>query len=155
MRMDQVVNNILSNHFPNPPSNQAELLAFERRVGCRMDEDLHAFYLACNGASLFQPLNSNYRLLSLTEIVRARIAVFGHDDDTWGPASWYVVCSCGDGDFVAIDVHTRRNGKFPLFDVDHGTFPRPEYNLEIATCYSDFLSMALQSHNRSYWLRGE
>ncbi len=65
------------NHFPNPPATPEQLEDFEQRVGWRMDPDLRAFYLHCNGAKLFEQPDSPYRLLPVDKIIRARVAMRG------------------------------------------------------------------------------
>jgi hypothetical protein len=133
----------------------AEEPEFEQRVGWLLDPDLRAFYLHCNGAELIeQPPDCPYRILPLSEIVRARVAIRGRDEDSRGPASLYAICDVQDGNYVLIDVSRRENGRYPIIDGDHETWPNPEYCRRFAGSFSEFLEGALRSHGPSYWLRG-
>ncbi|MET0403555.1 MAG: SMI1/KNR4 family protein, partial [Cystobacter sp.] len=90
-------------HFPLPPATPEDIAAFEQRMGWRLDPDLRAFYLHCDGASLLRSPDSPYQLLPLSRIVRARVALYGRDEDRWGPASVYAFCSVRDGNYVLLD----------------------------------------------------
>ncbi|ADO75226.1 SMI1/KNR4 family protein [Stigmatella aurantiaca] len=49
MPLQPLLEEISRHHFPNPPATPEEIDEFERRVGWRLDPDLRAFYLHCNG----------------------------------------------------------------------------------------------------------
>lgn len=141
-------------HFPRPPATLGDIDDFERRMGWRLDPDLRAFYLHCNGAELFQPLpDTHYRILPLYEVVRARVAIFGEDTDASGPASQYVICDVQTGDFVVVDVSHPEEGRYPLFDADHEAWPDPAYCERIANSFSEFLEKALRSKGRVFYLK--
>jgi cell wall assembly regulator SMI1 len=148
-----LLDEIFAKHFPNPPASPEEISAFEQRVGWSLDEDLRAFYLRCNGANLFrQPPEIAYRLLPLADVRRARIAVFGRDEDSRGPASWYVLCDVGDGDYAGIDVQAKVEERYAIFDIWHEAFPDPAECERIADSFAEFLERALRSGGHSYWL---
>jgi hypothetical protein len=131
-----------------------EIEEFEQRVGWKLAPDLRAFYLHCNGAELFKRLpNTPYRLLSLAEITRARVAIYGEDDDKWGPASMYTLCDVQDGDYVLVDVARKENDRYPLMDGYHEAWPNPEYCGPVANCFSEFLEQALRSKGRLFYLQ--
>ena len=153
--MKDLLDEISRVHHPYPPVSPDEISAFEAAMGWRLDDELRAFYLHCNGACLFgQAPDWSYRILPLSEIRRARIAVFGQrgDTDERGPASWYVVCDNGDGDYVAIDTSALQGGRYPLFDVWHEAFPRQEDCRQVASSFAEFLARALRSEGFRYWL---
>jgi hypothetical protein len=52
--------------------------------------------------------NTPYRILPLSKIVRARVAIHGEDDEQWGPASVYALCDVQDGNYVLVDVASKR-----------------------------------------------
>jgi hypothetical protein len=151
--MSRVLEQISRDHFPYPPATLGEIAAFESRVGWRLDPDLRAFYLHCNGAELFKRRPSApYRILPLAKIIRARVAIRGEDSDQWGPPSMYAVCDMQDGNYVVMDVAQAANRPYPLFDGDHETWPDPAYCEQIAGSFLEFLEQALRSQGRSYWL---
>jgi hypothetical protein len=152
--MSALLEEISRHHFPYPPVTSEEIEAFERRMGWRLDPDLRAFYLHCNGAELFEHRpDMPYRLLPLAEIRRARVAIYGEDMDKWGPASMYTVCDVQDGDYILVDVSRREDGRYPIIDGYHEAFPDPAYCPQIAASFSEFLAGALRSQGRHFYLR--
>lgn len=154
LSIDRFIEAIRRSHFPNPPASPEQLERFEKRVGWSLDEELRAFYLRANGAALFRRPDSPYRLLSLPEIVRARVALFGSagDEDAYGPASWFVLCSVQDGDYAAIDVSPTSQDLHPVFECSRDSRPGSPGSTRIAWSFSDFLERALDSDGRVYWL---
>ncbi|XXF81523.1 SMI1/KNR4 family protein [Myxococcaceae bacterium GXIMD 01537] len=150
--MTELLDEISRHHFPNPAATPEQLDAFERRMGWRLDPDLRAFYLHCDGAELFKQPDSPFRILPLSRIVRARLAILGEDSDEWGPASWYALCELHDSNFILLDVGQQRAGRYPLRDGYREMFPRPEYCQEIAPSFQAFLAEALRSGGRWFWL---
>ncbi len=152
--MTGLLEELSRSHFPHPPATLQEVEEFEHRMGWRLDPDLRAFYLHCNGAELFKPVpDTHYRILPLAEIVRARVAIFGVDHDEDGPASQYAVCDVGDGDFVLLDVGRQERGRYPILDGHHETWPNPEYCEQISNSFSEFLGKALRSKGRLFYLQ--
>ena len=154
MSLDRFLAAVSRSHFPNSPATLQQLQDFETRVGWRLDDDLRAFYLRFDGAALFKRPDSPYRLLSLSEVIRARVALYGTagDTDAYGSPSWYVICSVRDGDYVAIDVSRSSHGRFPVFDCFHALKPGSAGTVQIAWSFCDFLERALHSEGRLYWL---
>jgi hypothetical protein len=141
-------------HFPHAPATPEEIEEFEQRVGWWLDPDLRAFYLHCNGAELINRLpDSPYRILPLSKIVRARVAIFGkkNDDDAHGPASMWAICDVQDGNYLLVDVARQENGRYPIIDGWQEAWPDPKYCDQIASSFSDFLERALRD-GQAYWL---
>jgi hypothetical protein len=128
MSLQALLEEVSRHHFPYPPATAEEIEAFERRMGWRLDSDLRAFYLHCNGAELFERVpECPYRILPLSEITRARVAIFEEDDDQYGPASVYALW--------------------------HEAWPDPEYCKQITHSFSEFLERALRSEGYQFWLK--
>jgi hypothetical protein len=150
--MSRLLEEVSRDHFPYPPATPEEIEEFEQRAGWKLDPDLRAFYLHCNGAELLKRLpNTPYRVLPLSKIVRARVAIYGEDDDQWGPASVYALCDVQDGNYVLVDV-SEENGRYPLFDGDHEAWPDPAYCKQVANSFSEFLEQVLRTRRNLYWL---
>lgn len=108
-----------------------------------------------NGAELIERLpDTPYRILPLSKIVRARVAIYGEDDDKWGPASVYALCDVHDGNYVLVDVSRQENGRYPLFDGDHEEWPDPAYCKQVASSFSEFLEQVLRTRRSLYWIPG-
>ncbi|WP_205519638.1 SMI1/KNR4 family protein [Pyxidicoccus caerfyrddinensis] len=151
MAMEQLLVEISRAHFPNAPATLAQVAAFEAQVGWKLDPDLRAFYLHCDGATLFRPRpHAKYRILPLAEIQRARVVMRGEDDDSMGAASWYTLLYLQDSDYVLVDVARQVAGRYPLLDAYHETYPLEVRQL--AASFSEFLERALSSSNRLFWL---
>ncbi|RKI55974.1 SMI1/KNR4 family protein [Corallococcus sp. AB049A] len=148
--MENLLTEVSRLHFPRPPATPAQITAFEARMGWKLDEDLRAFYLHCNGATLFAPLpDVHYHMLPLERIERARVAIRGNDRDAAGAASLYTLVDMQDSDFVVLDVARSESGRYPLFDAWHETFPEL---VPVASSFAEFLEKALRSGNRAFWL---
>jgi hypothetical protein len=150
--MSRLLDEVSREHFPHPPATPEEIDEFERRVGWKLDLDLRAFYLHCNGAALIRWPDSPYEILPLSKIVRARVAIRGKDDDSRGPASMYAICDVRDGNYVVLDVSRQVDGWYPLMDGDRETWPNPEYCSQIANSFSEFLEQVLRTRRSLYWL---
>ncbi len=154
MDMQALLEEVSRHHFPNAPATPAQIDSFEQRVGWRLDPELRAFYLHCDGAALFRRRpDADYRFLSLEEIRRARVAIRGKDDDSRGPASLYTLCDLQDGDYILVDVSRQQEGCYPLIDGWHEAFPDPESCKQIAASFSRFLEDALRSGGNWFWLK--
>ncbi|RKG98773.1 SMI1/KNR4 family protein [Corallococcus carmarthensis] len=149
--MQHLLAEVSAHHFPNPSATADQVDSFESRVGWQLDSDMRAFYLHCDGATLFAPRERapNYRILSLAEIERARITMRHEDSDTYGSASWYTLLYLQDGDYVLVDVGHPVDGRYVLLDAFHETYPAVE---QIAASFSEFLAKALASGNAYFWL---
>lgn len=151
--MEELLAELSRHHFPNPPASPGEIEEFERRVGWRLDPDLRAFYLHCNGAELFKKPDSPYRFWPLSKIVRARVAIRGLDDDSRGPASWYALCALEDSNYILVDVSTQQSGCYPILDGYREAFPDPNYCTPISGSFSEFLAGVLHSNGYWFWLK--
>ena len=150
--MSRLLEEVSRDHFPHPPATPEEIEAFEQRVGWKLDPALRAFYLHCDGAALIRRPDSPYEILPLSPIVRARVAIRGQDDDSRGPASMYALCYVRDSNYVVLDVSRQVNGRYPLIDGDHETWPDPTYCGPVAESFSEFLERVLRTQRSLYWL---
>jgi len=152
--MSRLFEEVSRDHFPRPPATPEEIEEFEQRVGWKLDPDLRAFYLHCNGAALIRWPDSPYEILPLSKIVRARVAIRREDDDQWGPASMYALCYVRDGNYVVLDASRQVDGRYPLIDGDHETWPNPDYCGPVASSFSEFLEQVLRTRRSLYWIPG-
>jgi hypothetical protein len=151
--MSSLLAEISREHFPYSPATPEEIAEFEQRVGWTLDLDMRAFYLHCNGAELIKRLpRSPCQVLPLREIVRARVAMRGEDDDEFGPASMYAICDVQDGNYVVADVSRQVDGRYSLIDGDHETWWNPHYCGHVANSFAEYLEGVLRTRNGCYWL---
>jgi hypothetical protein len=152
MPMENLLEEISRHHFPGPPASPVQIEAFEQQQGWRLDPDLRAFYLHCNGATLFQRPNSPCRFRALSQIRRARVDMRNSDTDEWGPASWYIIADLPDSDRIIIDVSTPINGRYPIIDGFHEAMLGPEECKRITSSFSQFLEQMLHHQGHTFWL---
>lgn len=151
--MSVLLEEVSRSHFPYPPASPDQLHDFERRMGWALDPDLRAFYLHCDGAELIERRpDCRYRILPLAEIVRARVAIYGKDEDRLGPASQYAICDVQDGNYVLVDVSRQENGRYPLMDGWHEAWPDSKFCGQVASSFSEFLENVLRTREPLYWL---
>lgn len=162
MVMTDLLAEISRLHVPNPPATPDQLDAFEQRMGWRLDPDLRAFYLHCDGARLFAQrdptlgfVDPAFTFLPLSRIARARVVMRDEDTDQAGPSSWYALCEVRDSNYILLDVSQQPGGRYPIRDGYNEAFPDPEYCAPIATSFQEFLTGALRSNGRWFWLRPE
>lgn len=153
MSMSALLEEVSRLHHARPPATPAQLDAFEQRVGWRLDPDLRAFYLHCDGADLFDRVDPAFSFPPLSELRRARVVMSQDDTDRAGPASWYAICEVRDGNYVLLDVSQQHDGRYPLRDGFREGFPDPTQCPQIASSFSEFLAGALRSNGRWFWLK--
>lgn len=152
--MDLLLQEISLHHFPNPPATPSAVDAFEQKVGWLLDAELRAFYLHCNGALLFQRINSPCRLRPLSKLLRARVDMRGADTDEWGPASWYVIGDFTESDCLIVDVASPNpKNRYPIIDGFHEAMLGPQECERIADSFSGFLEQFLHSGGHKFWLK--
>jgi len=152
MSLQKLLEEISLRHFPNPAASSEQIEAFEREHGWSLDSDLRAFYLHCDGATLFKSPNSPCRLRPLSQICRARIDMRASDTDEWGPASWYVIADLPDSDRIIIDVSAPSEGRYPIIDGFHEAMLSSEECKRISGSFSHFLEQLLLHEGRAFWL---
>jgi hypothetical protein len=150
MLIDEDLVTIRQRHYPGPPASAEELATFESRWGFKLDPDLTAFYAAANGARLYDRVNPSFEILPLNDILLARNAIFGKDDDAHGPPSILAICDVQDGNYIGIDTSRIKEGCFPVLDIFHETFP--EQAELVADSFGEFLHKALGHGGRQFWL---
>ncbi|WP_240356383.1 SMI1/KNR4 family protein [Myxococcus eversor] len=119
-------------------------------MGWKLDDDLRALYLRCDGAELFRPLpEANYSILSLSDIQLACLRLRKRDEGSVATASHFPLVDCQDSDWVLVDV-AQPGGPYPMLDAYHETYSRGVR--QIAGSFHEFLERALRSNGRLYWL---
>ncbi|MFB1479196.1 SMI1/KNR4 family protein [Corallococcus sp. RDP092CA] len=153
MSMREMLEEVSRLHHARPPATPEQIDAFEQRVGWRLDPELRAFYLHCDGADLFDSVDPAFSFLPLERIRRARVVMRKDDTDRAGPASWYAIGEVQDSNYILLDVSHQRDGRYPIRDGYNEAFPNPDYCRQIAGSFAEFLRGALRSSGRWFWLR--
>jgi hypothetical protein len=148
----ELINAMQRHHFPAPPAIEPEIVAAEQRLGIKLPSDMRTFLLNANGACFFRPEDPPYRILSANELCRARLAIFGIDDDEFGPSSWYAFCDVQDGNYAAVELGQYARVNAPVYDCFHEAFPDPNYCKVIAESFTGFLARMIASDGKLFWL---
>ncbi len=140
--LSALLEEVSRDHFPSPPATPEQLDAFERRVGWKLDPDLRAFYLHCDGAELFkQGLGCPYRILPLDEVAQ------------WGPEAMYGLFALPEGDAFVAYTGEPRDGRY-LFVIGHRREgAAPEFSPLFAPSFSVLLERVLRSGGVLFHLR--
>lgn len=149
--LQELLDEIAANHYPNAPATPEQIAAFEARAGWRLDDELRAFYLRANGACLFEPQpEQTFRILGLHEIQPIR-ATKPRQDDSAAAESWWTLVYLQDSDYNLVDV--ARPAPYPILDAYHETYPQQV--AEIAPSFAVWLERTLRSGNQLWWLPGD
>jgi hypothetical protein len=152
MTIEECISAIGQRHFPRPPATEVAIQSFVRTNGVDLPEDLTRFYLSYNGARLFSVSDAPFKFVAIESVVRVRMAILGDDRERYGPNDLYAVCALGDTDFAGINLN-RSSAEFGVVrDCNHHGFPDLEYCPVIARSFAEFLSAALMSAGKQYWL---
>lgn len=153
--IEQLIAEALTHHQAKPPLSESERERALSQIPFTVPEDVRAYFSKCNGAVLFDPHDSHYRLVGVEGFHRTRFDIFGHDEDEFGPSELFTICDVQDGNFVALDLSKGTAAKCPVVDCFHETFGEPAYQPNtIADSFTEFLRQALKSGNKLYWLQG-
>jgi hypothetical protein len=152
MTIEECISAIGQRHFPRPPATEAAVHSLVRANGVELPEDLTRFYLSYNGARLFSASDAPFEFVGIESLVRVRVAILGDDRERYGPNDLYAVCALGDTDFGGINLD-RGSAEFgAVRDCNHHGFPDLDYCPVIARSFTEFLSAALVSGGKRYWL---
>lgn len=146
-----VVDTILSRHWANSPVTDQEIAAFESLVGFDLGAEFRYFYKKCDGAKLYSVEDPEYYILPLAKIKRARVVMYGCDEDQYGSPEIYVFCRVDDVGYAGINVASTGLPEFSIVDCYPDTFASEGYNTKIAKCFSDFVINTVEAKHHPYW----
>ncbi|MCP3102734.1 SMI1/KNR4 family protein [Myxococcus sp. K15C18031901] len=89
----------------------------------------------------------------MKEIRRGRVLILADDTDKAGPRDWYAICEVRESNYILLDVSHQENGRHPIRDGYREMFPAPDHCPRIAASFAEFLSGALRSKGRWFWLQ--
>lgn len=120
----------------------------------QIPEDLTVFYTLCGGIELYPEAHYPIRVVSPHEVVLANPVIVGElcSDDI--SASWHIIATDGNGDYLTIDLHPDRLGRcYDSFRETHGL---PGSCPIIARTFTELLSRLIENKGqRWYWLDSE
>jgi hypothetical protein len=132
---------------PAPRDAEAKLKKLEKKLGRALPRDLREFHRRFAWAALH---DEQFRILPLSQMKPAGVAVAGAAGKKLCPASWWSIAENDNSEVVAIDLETGR-----IIDCFHETFgPGGDAGI-IARSFQEFLKRMLPSkkENGHYWLK--
>ena len=152
MTFDECIDEIKAHHFPKPPASQSQIDSLAQSLRWQIPSDLRSFFLACNGARLFEDIDSPFDLVTIEEFHPTAIDVFGEVKEEWAPTEWYSIAHVRDGNYIAIDLASVDGDSADYLDAFHETLGQEGYQVIIAKSFTELLSDALKSGGEHYWL---
>lgn len=122
--------------------------------GYALPVDLLEFYTACGGVSLFKGQIYSYRILQPTEMILANPILIGERAEYDITASWYLLASDQDNQYLTIDCFPNRLGRCYDSYIDrHGIVGACPI---IAASFTDLLERLLRTQGGyPYWMRDD
>jgi|GEM_PF-441636 len=147
--IETLIQEVIEKHRPNPPLDESSIAKLEIALGHQLPSDLREFYKHCNGAQVFDFV---YSILPLEQVQRTGIYIFGEENASLAPQSWYAICDMMDGNYIGIDFDSlKRDEKTcSIIDCFHETHGMPGEDQIIALSFTEFLYRALNSEGNQY-----
>lgn len=153
MNLEALVAQIVTSHFPEKGANASAIESFETKWGLPLPDDAKMFYREMDGASLFSQSDPPYRILRLSEIEPIALLLDADSKEIDAEISkWFAMCDVRDGNYVALNLGQAHQAECPVIDCFHETFPNKVYCTVISRSFSEFVSNALNSEGRLFWL---
>jgi cell wall assembly regulator SMI1 len=136
--LEQIFAGIDARHYHEPCTDPSAIEALEDLQGHRLPDDVKAFYRRHKTGRLCAgEYGATYRFVPVSDIHPTRTDVDGEDtDEYWGPRTWLTVCDVLDGNYIAIDIASKREGDCNYINCFHETFGRPGESKIIARSFT-------------------
>jgi hypothetical protein len=144
-----LINLLKKDHFPNTPASQEEIDSALNRIEYPIPPALLEIWKNMNGVCLFDPIDPPYRLLEIEEFLSVNDLFRSGNELT---SKWFVFCDILDGNYVSLDLSTARGNNVECRDIFHEMFPDITYCKIIANSVEEFVSNAVNSQGRHFWL---
>jgi len=151
-RLKQMLDVIATAHFPDPPASEEMVQACQARLKVDFPSDVCEFYRFANGARLFDRVDPPYRIMSLSKLCHPSLLILGEDIRSDATRGFVAFCDVEDGNYLAMNTDDCTADKCSIVDCFHETFPKPGYMEVVANSFSEFLSNALTSDGKLFWL---
>jgi hypothetical protein len=152
MTLNECIRKIRKNHFFREATGFDDVNEWEKRYMRTLPADLRKFYGQFYEVRLFLLSDSPYHILPITNVRPTNKVMYGTDDPELGSRYVFALIFVWDGNYVAMDLR-KDTGKPQYVDAFcetfHGDWKNPRI---ITTSFTEFLSDALQSKGKHYWL---
>lgn len=116
-----------------------------------LPSDLNKFYQLCGGMSLFKESEYGMDILSPEKFVLANPIIVGELCEEDISSEWYTICEDSSGNFITIDLNTKRIGKcYDSFWDRHGVVGECAI---IANSFTELVDKLYRNRGKSlFWL---
>jgi antitoxin YokJ len=133
--------------------NSSSIDAFEKNCGFELPSDLKEFYRRFKTVKLFTYAGGwIYRFVPVSEMQITGLDIYGKYYKNDGPNSWFTICDVMDGNYIAIDLASKKNSQWNYIDCFHETYGILGECKVIAKSFEELLERCLHSGNKLYYL---
>jgi cell wall assembly regulator SMI1 len=138
---------IENNHVYEFTGSPLAINQFEKQSGYELPQDLKEFYRRYKTVSLFTgEFVTLYRFVPIEEIKITALNIYGNDcpPDFIEPKTWFTVCDLQDGNYIAIDLASKKDDQWNYIDCFHETYATPGWCKVIARSFKELLENSLK-----------
>jgi len=152
MTLNECMRKIETDHFSQEAKGVDDVKEWEKRYMRTLPADLKEFYRRFYEVRLFSSSDSPYYILPITKVAPTNEVMYRTEDPKLVSRYVFALIFVWDGNYVAMDLR-KKTGK-PLYvdafcETFHGAWKNPRI---ITTSFTEFLSNALRSKGKHYWL---
>jgi hypothetical protein len=152
--LEELFTEIEHSHTFEPAEDAQAINEFEKHCGHELPDDLKEFYRRYKSVKLF-PARGEwiYRFVPIGEMRITGLDIFGAHYEGDGPNSWYTICDVRDGNYIAVDLASKRNDYCNYIDCFHETYAVPGECKIIATSLAELLGRCMRVAEGLYYLQ--
>ena len=136
--------------------NPFEIDEFEKRFGYKLPDDLKEFYRRYKTVKLFDSeWGASYRFVPVNEMKITGYDIYGdsaNPEEFLWPKSWFTVCDVLDGNYLSVDLSSRKGDECNYIDCFHETYGTPGESKVIAKSFRELLEQSLMRGKEQFYL---
>jgi cell wall assembly regulator SMI1 len=133
--------------------NLSEIFDFEENYSYQLPEDVKEFYRRYETVKLFTYKGGwQYRFVPISEMRITGLDIYGKYYENDGPSSWFTICDVMDGNYIAVDLASKKDNQWNYIDCFHETYGVPGECKVIAKSFVELLERCLHSGDTHYYL---
>ncbi len=145
---------IEKSHIFQLADNPSEIDEFEKRCGYELPEDFKEFYRRYKTVKLFLYKGGwHYRFVTIGEMRVTGFDIYGEYYKNDGPNSWFTICDVMDGNYISVDLASKKGNKWNYIDCFHETYGIPGECKVIAKSFIELLEQCLRGGDNLFYLQ--
>lgn len=130
---------------------------FKKACGYDLPEDMKEFYHRYKTVILFDgEWGATYRFVSVNKMKNTGFDIYGdsaNPDEFFWPRAWFTVCDVLDGNYIAVDLSSRKGNEYNYIDCFHETYGIPGGSQVIAKSFKELLERSLENGEQQFYLK--